>query len=60
MEALVSRLAGPAFLGEESLTDGSFRGCVSGEQVVHMREKIGKNSKGDYNWDAIDGWEELE
>lgn len=47
-------------VGEKPLTEVDTRGCVSGEQVVHVREKIGKNSKGEYNWDAIDGWEELE
>ncbi|AEO54679.1 hypothetical protein MYCTH_2297494 [Thermothelomyces thermophilus ATCC 42464] len=35
-------------------------GCVSGEQVVHIQQKIGKDSNGEYRWDAIDGWEDLE
>jgi len=35
-------------------------GCVSGEQVVNMQRKIGKDKNGEYNWDAIDGWEDLE
>ncbi|KAK0729998.1 poly polymerase and DNA-ligase Zn-finger region-domain-containing protein, partial [Lasiosphaeris hirsuta] len=35
-------------------------GCVSGSQVENLREKIGKDAKGEYRWDAIDGWEELD
>ncbi|KAL2169718.1 hypothetical protein VTG60DRAFT_5771 [Thermothelomyces hinnuleus] len=35
-------------------------GCVSGEQVVNIQQKIGKDSNGEYRWDAIDGWEDLE
>jgi hypothetical protein len=36
------------------------RGCVSGEQVTNMQNKISKMSEGEYQWDLIDGWEELE
>lgn len=36
------------------------RGCVSGEQVTNMQNKIGKGSDGEYQWDMLDGWEELE
>ena len=46
--------------GPGPLTEFWARGCVSGEQVVHLREKIGKDDNGEYRWDAIDGWEELE
>ncbi|KAK4136964.1 zf-PARP-domain-containing protein, partial [Trichocladium antarcticum] len=35
-------------------------GCVSGEQVTNMQSKIGKGSDGEYQWDMLDGWEELE
>ncbi|AEO65689.1 uncharacterized protein THITE_119498 [Thermothielavioides terrestris NRRL 8126] len=35
-------------------------GCVSGEQVVNMQEKLGVDKNGEYNWDMLDGWEELE
>ncbi|KAK0613104.1 poly polymerase and DNA-ligase Zn-finger region-domain-containing protein [Bombardia bombarda] len=35
-------------------------GCVSGEQIQNMQNKIGKGSNGEYRWDALDGWEELE
>lgn len=35
-------------------------GCVSGEQVMNMQNKIGKDKNGEYNWDTIDGWEDLE
>jgi serine/threonine-protein kinase ATR len=38
----------------------STRGCVSGEQVVNMQEKLGVDKNGEYNWDMLDGWEELE
>lgn len=33
---------------------------MSGEQVVNMQNEIGKDSKGEYRWDMIDGWEDLE
>jgi hypothetical protein len=36
------------------------RGCVSGEQISNIRNKIGQDKDGEYRWDAIDGWEELE
>ncbi|EGS22977.1 uncharacterized protein CTHT_0014560 [Thermochaetoides thermophila DSM 1495] len=35
-------------------------GCVSGEQVVNMQKKYATDKPGEYNWEAIDGWEELE
>ncbi|KAK3335427.1 hypothetical protein B0T19DRAFT_7934 [Cercophora scortea] len=35
-------------------------GCVSGEQIHNIREKIGQDAHGEYKWDFIDGWEELE
>jgi serine/threonine-protein kinase ATR len=37
-----------------------YRGCVSGEQVVNMQNEIGQEFNGEYRWDAIDGWEDLE
>jgi serine/threonine-protein kinase ATR len=27
---------------------------------VNLREEIGKAGNGEYNWDMIDGWEDLE
>jgi hypothetical protein len=36
------------------------RGCVSGAQIVNLRKEIGRVGNGEYNWDAIDGWEDLE
>ena len=35
-------------------------GCVSGQQIENMQRKIGKDKNGEYNWDALDGWEDLE
>lgn len=37
-----------------------FRGCVSGQQIENMREMLDKDGSGDYQWDMLDGWEELE
>ena len=34
------------------------RGCVSGHVIQNIRDKIG-NGEGDYDWDAIDGYDEL-
>ncbi len=36
------------------------RGCVSGHTITNLQEKIGKDAKGEYQWDFLDGWEELE
>lgn len=36
------------------------RGCVSGQQVMNIQQIIGKDGNGEYQWDMIDGWEELE
>ncbi|KAL2129067.1 hypothetical protein VTI74DRAFT_8282 [Chaetomium olivicolor] len=35
-------------------------GCVSGEQCTNMQKKLGKDSSGEYRWDMLDGWEELQ
>ncbi|EGZ76639.1 zf-PARP-domain-containing protein, partial [Neurospora tetrasperma FGSC 2509] len=35
-------------------------GCVSGEQILNMRNMLDKDGTGDYQWDMLDGWEELE
>ena len=35
------------------------RGCVSGAQVQNMRDAIGDGA-GSYDWDRIDGYDELE
>lgn len=34
------------------------RGCVSGEQIKHLRDNIDRN--GSFDFDMIDGWEDLE
>jgi hypothetical protein len=44
----------------ETLTEILARGCVSGEQCVNLQKDIGKDENGEYKWDYIDGWEELE
>lgn len=44
------------------LTDSALvlvRGCVSGAQIQHMQDKI-RQADGSYNWDMIDGYDELE
>ena len=61
MEALVS-----SYLVSEifcyPLTDDIpvCRGCVSGEQVLNIREAIATDVEDEYDWDKLDGWEELE
>lgn len=40
-------------------SDEITRGCVSGHTIVNLREKI-KDDKGEYQWDMIDGYDELE
>lgn len=47
-------------LMERMLTEFLTRGCVSGEQCVNMQKTLGRDEDGEYRWDYIDGWEELE
>ncbi|CAP67595.1 uncharacterized protein PODANS_1_14880 [Podospora anserina S mat+] len=35
-------------------------GCVSGETISNLQEYLSKDKNGEYNWDMLDGWEELE
>jgi len=44
---------------ERSDSNGTTRGCVSGHTIVNLQEKI-KGDDGEYQWDMIDGYEDLE
>jgi len=37
----------------------SYRGCVSGAQIANIRRDIGTDGKDEYDWEAIDGYDEL-
>lgn len=49
----------PFSAGIDVLTN-SHRGCVSGETISNLQEYLSKDKNGGYNWDMLDGWEELE
>ncbi|KAK4219052.1 hypothetical protein QBC37DRAFT_167332 [Rhypophila decipiens] len=34
-------------------------GCTSGEIIKHIRADLGRDGNGDYDWDRLDGWEEI-
>lgn len=36
------------------------RGCVSGQQIERMRELCDPNGSGEYDYDGIDGFDEIE
>ena len=56
VEALVCPLERPL---ERTVTLTLFRGCVSGFQIQGIRESADKGD-GSYDWDLVDGYEDLQ